>query len=161
MISIAGEHAASHAVLRAGWPWRMEAAEATRATPHPSSSVWVPGHAMSWAPSRSPSPRRRGGLPVLYLGPDLPPESWTAAAVSRSARAAVVGVPTPSDVRSAVAVLSALREAAPSMVLAVGGDEAARIAGSAGAIELPPRLPEAVTMLQEAIGLRPDGSAAD
>jgi hypothetical protein len=47
------------------------------------------------------------------------------------------------------------------MVLAVGGDEAARIAGSAGAIELPPRLPEAVTMLREAIGLRPDGSAAD
>ena len=97
---------------------------------------------------------RRAGLPVLYLGPDLPVASWVAAATGRLRRAAVIGVPTRSDVRSAVAVLSALREAAPSMVLAVGGDEAARIAGEPGCDRVAgPRLPEAVTMLREAIAL--------
>ena len=158
-VSVAGEHAASHAILR-----RMAMAFEAAASVDGERPLLVglgPKARHELGALAFAVTARRAGLPVLYLGPDLPVASWVAAATGRSARAAVIGVPTRSDVRSAVAVLSALREAAPSMVLAVGGDEAARIAGSAGAIELPPRLPEAVTMLREAIGLRPDGSAAD
>jgi DNA-binding transcriptional MerR regulator len=158
-VSVAGEHAASHAILR-----RLAMAFEAAGSVEGERPILVglgpkSRHelgALSFAVAL-----RRAALPVLYLGPDLPIESWVAAATGRAARAAVVGVPTRSDVRSAGAVLGALREASPVMILAVGGDAAPKIADGEGAIELPPRLSEAVTMLREAIESKPDASAAD
>jgi methylmalonyl-CoA mutase cobalamin-binding subunit len=80
---------------------------------------------------------RRAGLPVLYLGPNLPAESWLTAAEARGARGAIIGAPTVADVRRAREVLGALRAARPDMLLAVGGEEAARAARGTGALELP------------------------
>jgi hypothetical protein len=82
----------------------------------------------------------------------LPVESWIAAAEGRAAPAAVIGEATRSDVRAASAVLTALRDKHPGMVLAAGSDEAARVATATGAIKLPPRLTDAVASLRRAIG---------
>ncbi len=152
-VSVAGEHAASHAILR-----RMAMAFEAAGSVDGERPVLVglgPKTRHELGALAFAVAARRAGLPVLYLGPDLPLESWIAAATGRSSRAAVIGVPTRSDVRSAGAVLSALREARPSIVLAAGGDEAARVSRATGAIELPPRLTDAVATLRGAIGPEP------
>ena len=148
-ISVAGEHAASHAILR-----RMAMAFEAAGSADGERPVLVglgPKTRHELGALAFAIAARRAGLPVLYLGPDLPVESWVAAASGRSAPAAVIGVPTRSDVRPASAVLTALREARPAIVLAAGGEEAARVAAVTGAIELPPRLTEAVAILNRAI----------
>ena len=95
---------------------------------------------------------RRAGLPILYLGPDLPPESWTSAAERRDAVAAVVGVPTRADVQRARAVIDALRAARHGLLTAVGGDEAGRLAGAEGVTHLTGDLAHSVGTLRSAIG---------
>ena len=40
---------------------------------------------------------RRAGLPILYLGPDLPTADWLSTAVRTDARAAVIGVVSSTD----------------------------------------------------------------
>ena len=147
-VSVAGEHAASHAVLR-----RLAMAYEAAGDPIAGRPVLVGlgtngRHelgALAFAIAA-----RRGGLPVLYLGPDLPPESWTSAAERRGAVAAVIGVPTRADVPRARAVLDALRGARGDLLLAVGGKEAKRLSG-ADVIALPAGLAEAVATLREAM----------
>ncbi len=149
-VSVAGEHAASHAILR-----RMAMAFEAAGNADGERPVLVglgPKARHELGALAFAIAARRAGLPVLYLGPDLPVESWVAAATGRSAPAAVIGVPTRSDVRPASAVLAALRAARPTIVLAAGGDEAGRVAAATGAIELPPRLTDAVAVLDRAMG---------
>jgi DNA-binding transcriptional MerR regulator len=149
-ISVAGEHAASHAILR-----RLAMAYEAAGSLDDERPVLVglgPKARHELGALAFAVTARRAGLPVLYLGPDLPVESWIAAVDGRAARAAVIGVATRSDVRAASAVLTALREKRPGIVLAAGGDEAARVATATGAIELPPRLTDAVASLRRAIG---------
>ena len=149
-VSVAGEHAASHAILR-----RMAMAFEAAGSVDDGRPVLVglgPKTRHELGALAFAIAARRAGVPVLYLGPDLPIESWVAAATGRTARAAVIGVPTRSDIRPASAVLAALREARPSIILAAGGDEAARVARATGAIELPPRLTDAVAILDQALG---------
>jgi MerR family transcriptional regulator, light-induced transcriptional regulator len=144
-ISVAGEHAASHAVLR-----RLAMAYEAASTADGERPVLVglgPGSRHELGALAFAVAARRAGLPVLYLGPDLPAESWTAAAVGRDARAAVIGVATRADARRATEVLGALREASPNLVLAAGGDEARRVAATADVLELPADLPGAVEAL--------------
>jgi methylmalonyl-CoA mutase cobalamin-binding subunit len=73
---------------------------------------------------------RRAGLPVLYLGPDLPVDEWVATARRTHARAAVIGVLTGGDVRPAVEVATALRAAEPGLAILFGGRSATK-AGAA------------------------------
>jgi DNA-binding transcriptional MerR regulator/methylmalonyl-CoA mutase cobalamin-binding subunit len=157
-VSVAGEHAASHAVLR-----RLAMAYEAAAAADAGRPVLVgmgPGSRHELGALAFAVAARRTGLPVLYLGPDLPPDSWTAAATGRDARAAVIGVPTRNDARRANEVFAALREACPDIVLAAGGREAGRVAGAWGALVLPESLFDAVGELRGHLerGASPAGS---
>jgi methanogenic corrinoid protein MtbC1 len=88
-------------------------------------------------------------VPVLYLGSDLPAESWTSAAVERDARAAVLAVPTRADVVRTRDVLAELRRARPGMLIAVGGARAHLAAKDGAAVELSGALVESVQRLRE------------
>ena len=88
---------------------------------------------------------------MLYLGPDLPAESWTSAAVERDARAAVIGVPTRADVARARDVLAELRRTRPGMLIAVGGARAHQAAKDDAAVELSGALVESVRRLREGL----------
>lgn len=126
-IDVAGEHAASLAVLRR-LSLAYEAAGGGDG-PFPILVGLGPGARHELGALAFATAARRAGLPVLYLGADLPSESWVAAATERKARAAVVAVPTRADVKGSVAAVRALRAARPELVVAVGGrgaDAAAR-----------------------------------
>lgn len=148
-IGVAGEHAASQAVLR-----RLAMAYEAAGDADADRPLLVglgPGARHELGAFAFAIAARRAGLPVLYLGSDLPADEWTAAAVERDARAAIIGVPTRADVRRATEVLDALRSSRPAMIRAAGGDQAARAARSTGAIELPNSLSAAVGALRDAL----------
>jgi methanogenic corrinoid protein MtbC1 len=134
-IDVAGEHAASQAVLR-----RLAMAYEAAGDAPPNRTLLVglgPGGQHEIAAFAFAVAARRAGLPVLYLGPNLPAESWVSAARRRDAFGAVVGVPTTADGRGAHAVIRALRSERPDMLLAVGGADASRVARAASVVELP------------------------
>jgi DNA-binding transcriptional MerR regulator len=149
-VSVAGEHAASHAILRR-LAMAYEAAGETSAE-RPVLVGLGPGSRHELGALAFAITARRAGVPILYLGPDLPADSWKAAAVGRRPRAAVIGVPTRADVRRASEVIEMLRSAQPDLLVAVGGQEAGRAAALTGALQLPERLPEAVAAMRSAIG---------
>jgi len=154
-ISVAGEHAASHAVLRR-LAMAYEAA-GDSAGKRPILVGLGSGGRHELGALAFATAARRAGLPVLYLGPDLPPESWTSAAKTRDAVAAVVGVPTRADVQRARAVFDSLRSARHGLLLAVGGDEAGRLAGAGDVIQLTGDLAHSIGTLRAAIGRAPGG----
>jgi DNA-binding transcriptional MerR regulator len=147
-IDVAGEHAASHAVLRR-LAMAFEAAGGAMTDP-PILVGLGPGTRHELGALTFAIAARRAGLPVLYLGPDLPVESWITAARTRSAVAAVIGVPTRADVRRATEVIDRIRAVDGDLVLAVGGDEAGRVVRP-GVLLLPEAIAEAVGMLRTAI----------
>jgi methanogenic corrinoid protein MtbC1 len=165
-LGVAGEHAASHAALR-----RLAAAfqAAGRATP-PDGAILVgmpPTARHELGALAFGTAARRAGLPILYFGPDLPLDSWVTTARRTHARAAVIGVVTAADVRPAVQVAAALRDAAPELAILFGGRSAIRagkafaaresVAGGRPALSgdqplvLPEPLVEAVEVLEHAI----------
>jgi hypothetical protein len=162
-VGVAGEHAASHAALR-----RLAAAfqAAGRAAPSDGAILvgMPPGVRHELGALAFAIAARRAGLPILYLGPDLPVADWVATAQRTRARAAIVGVLTAGDVRSAVDVGIGLREALPDLVVVFGGRSAIRAgtafetraaAGAGGAPPsptpaiLPEPLTEAVASLED------------
>ena len=148
-LSVAGEHAASHAVLR-----RLAMAYEAAGEPDAQRPVLVglgPGARHELGALAFATAARRAGLPVLYLGADLPAEDWTSAAVEKDARAAIIGVPTRADMRRATEVLEALRSARPGMLLAVGGAEGARASRDSDAMVLPESLSAAVVAVRDAL----------
>jgi methylmalonyl-CoA mutase cobalamin-binding subunit len=86
---------------------------------------------------------RRMGVDVLYLGSDVPIDSWVDAAEESTAQAAIVGVVTDRDVEPAHEVISALRQARPELQLAFGGASASRPAAIDGLTVLPTRVVDA------------------
>lgn len=64
---------------------------------------------------------RRAGVDVVYLGADVPPESWVVLVSGGPVAAVVLGVPTPEDVPAARETLGALGAAYPRLRLCVGG----------------------------------------
>jgi methylmalonyl-CoA mutase cobalamin-binding subunit len=90
---------------------------------------------------------RRRGLDVLYLGADVPLESWLTAIDETGAEVVVIGVVTSADAASAGLVLEALGQGSAPPRPALGGAAAARVAGGAGAIVLPERLDDAVSVV--------------
>ena len=91
---------------------------------------------------------RRLGVDVLYLGPDVPVESWVDAATESAAQAAVVGVVTARDVPPAIDVATAIRAARPDLMLAFGGGSAAGLSGIDDVTVLPTRVVEAAEVLR-------------
>ena len=126
-IDVAGEHAASHAAHR-----RLAAAFDAAGSRSRGPAVVVglpPGSQHQLGALAFATAIRRRGLDVVYLGADVPVDSWVAAVRSRGARAAVLSVVTPEDRTAATAVAERLLAVDPAPMVCAGGAAAADLAG--------------------------------
>ncbi|MBW3613644.1 MAG: MerR family transcriptional regulator [Chloroflexi bacterium] len=149
-VDVAGEHAASSAVVRRLSMIFDAAAAAEADAPRPVLVGLPPGVRHEVAALAYATALRRAGIPVLYLGADVPVASWVAAADRTNARAVALGAVMTDDVAAADAVVSALREAPRDLVVAVGGRHAELI-GNGDVLRLPERLRDAVGALADAL----------
>jgi len=118
-IDVAGEHAASHAVLR-----RLSAAfqAAGNRSRGPSVVVGLPaGSQHEIGALAFATAAKRRGMNALYLGANVPATSWAAAVTSHHAHAAVMAVVTPSDRPNAIATAVELATLHPDILLGSGG----------------------------------------
>jgi MerR family transcriptional regulator, light-induced transcriptional regulator len=118
-IDIAGEHMASHQVLR-----RLGAAFEAAGTRTRGPKVVVglpPGSLHELGALAFATAARRLGHDVLYLGPDVPDHSWLTAVRSHDANAAVLSVVTTLDHRRAGQTVRKLRAHHPDLLIACGG----------------------------------------
>jgi DNA-binding transcriptional MerR regulator/methylmalonyl-CoA mutase cobalamin-binding subunit len=146
-LDVAAEHAASEAVLR-----RLGAAfeAAGRTREGPRTVIGMPrGAHHELAALAFAVAARRAGVDVVYLGADVPDESWVRAVAETGARAVVMGAVMPADAESASDALKRLAETHPSVVRAVGGRYASRTVGSA--LVLPERVTDALAIFLEAL----------
>ena len=157
-IDVGAEHAASHAVHR-----RLSAAFQAAGDAAADGGVLVglpPGARHELGALAFAVAARRSGLPILYLGPDLPVADWVATARRIGAIAAVIGAPTAADGRAAVDVAKALRDNDPGLAIAIGGAAASdAVAGTtdwqgAPPLSLPQGLRAAVATLNQALSRR-------
>ena len=95
---------------------------------------------------------RRAGLDVLYLGANVPVESWLRTVRETAAPVVVLGVVTSSDVDAANQVLIALRASAAPPICLVGGPLAIDSSGVSGTVRLPVPLDEAVATVAGILG---------
>ena len=144
-VSVAAEHAASHAVLRR-LAAAFEAAGNLRADERPVVVGLPPGSRHELGALIFAVAARRAGLPVIYVGADLPADAWLSA--TASAAAAVIGVVTPPDRAAATEVAGMLKGERPGLVVALGGPAAITLPG---ALLLPDDLPDAVDRLAAAV----------
>jgi methanogenic corrinoid protein MtbC1 len=144
-VMVAGEHMASSAVQR-----RLgQALEAAASANGHGARVVVglpPGGRHELGALAFAVAARRAGLPVTYLGADLPMDDWLAAGAGASA--AVIGVVTARDRNPAIEVARRLLEANPALVVALGGRAAQ---DAPGIIRLPAGLTQSVATLGSAI----------
>jgi MerR family transcriptional regulator, light-induced transcriptional regulator len=92
---------------------------------------------------------RRAGLDVLYLGANVPLESWLRTVRETKAPIVVLGVVTRADVNSAAVVIEALRAVERPPACYIGGPLAREVTETAGAVWLPDAIDTAVaTMVQ-------------
>ena len=146
-VTVAGEHLASAAVSRRLALALEAAGSATRA----GSPVLVglpPGGRHELGALAFAVAARRAGLPVAYLGADLPVDDWVRAAAI--AGAVVVGVVTARDRGPAMEVARALRGANPDLVVVFGGEAAP---DAPTVIHLEPGLTRAVEQVRMALGV--------
>jgi len=87
---------------------------------------------------------RRAGLEVLYLGANVPVESWLRTARKTAAPIVVLGVVTPGDVAAAIVVVDALRSMTRPPRCLIGGPLARTVAMVPDGTWLPQSLDEAV-----------------
>ncbi|HJP89922.1 MAG TPA: MerR family transcriptional regulator [Candidatus Limnocylindrales bacterium] len=151
-VSVAGEHLASAAVHR-----RLGRAldAAGRSTPGRRGDIVVgmpPGGRHELGALAFAVAARRAGLPVTYLGPDLPIEDWLRSATG--AAAAVIGMVTSRDRAAGLDIANRLREADPALVIALGGPAAPSSSADLDVIVLPSPLVEAVEAVGDAIAQR-------
>ncbi len=97
---------------------------------------------------------RRIGLDVLYLGANVPLDSWLRTVRETGAPVAVVAVVTDSDVAEAAVVAEALLTTSRPLICAVGGPLADDISDAIGAIRLPETLDDAVAAVARIISPR-------
>jgi DNA-binding transcriptional MerR regulator len=147
-VDVAGEHAASAAALRR-LVMAFEAAGGSGG-PAPILVGLPPGSRHEIGSLAFATAARRAGLPVVYLGSDVPARSWVAAVDRTGARGVAIGVPMEEDVPSASDVVAALRRIDPAPVVAVGGRHGQRIAGE-DIVRLPDALDAAVAALRDAV----------
>ena len=143
-LDIAAEHLASEAVQR-----RLAALFDVAGTPGSGTAVVVglpPGNLHEIGTVAFAIALRRRGLDVLYLGPNVPADSWTHALVATGAAGAVIGVARAADVPAARDVAAALVAARPGLIVATGGP-AAGAAAEDPVIALPLRVTEAAAVM--------------
>lgn len=143
-VDVAGEHAAAHAVMR-----RLSHSFAAAAAAPRGPRVVValpPGGQHELGALTFATVARRRGLPVVYLGADLPVDSWVRAVRAFPTRAAVLAVPTEGDRAAARDTVTALLEAGPGLTVAAGGGASADLAP--GVLSLPHDLSAAVDRVE-------------
>jgi DNA-binding transcriptional MerR regulator/methylmalonyl-CoA mutase cobalamin-binding subunit len=150
-VDVAGEHAASAAAVR-----RLGMAfEASGRGPFAASAPVLvglpPGARHEVAALAFATAARRAGLAVVYLGADVPVDSWVSAVGRTGARAVALGVVIERDVAAAAEVVGALRAADPDLVIAIGGRRSSEVDGS-GLLRLPEPLTQAVEVMARALG---------
>jgi len=144
-VDVAGEHMASHAVHR-----RLSAAfeAAGSRSRGPAVVVGLPsGSQHDLGALAFATAIRRRGLDVLYLGANVPVDSWETAVRSRAARAAVLSVVTPEDRPSALEVAGRLLTHDLVPLVCTGGASGADLA--AGVHSLAPSIGAAAQELDE------------
>ena len=142
-VDVAGEHAAAHAVMRRLSRSFTAAASGARG---PRVVVALPPGALHELGALTFATMvRRRGLPVVYLGADLPVESWVRAVGAFPTRAAVLVVPTDPDRAAAQDVARALLGTGGGLTVAAGGGASADLAP--GVQGLPDEMTGAVDLL--------------
>jgi len=153
-LPVAGEHIASNAVLRRLAAW-FQASGPGRDQGRPVLVGMPPGARHELGGLIFATALRRAGLPVVYLGADLPLADWITAVERTDARAVVIGAVMPADATAAMSVAAGLRTARPEVLIAYGGaaapDPAAATASPAKTIRLPAELGEAIATLSAAL----------
>ena len=152
-LTVAAEHAASSAVMR-----RLAALYEAAATPSSQVDCLIglpPGSRHEIGALAFAVACRRAGLRVLYLGADLPVESWLAAAREHPGAAVVLGVQTAADAGPAADLTAALRSEHPEALLAAGGAGRSHIDDRGGSLMiLPEGLRSGAGALAARIGMR-------
>jgi MerR family transcriptional regulator, light-induced transcriptional regulator len=151
-LDVAAEHAASHTVLRR---LSMLFDAAARSPERPEVVVGLPPRARHdlGALAFAVAVRRRG-LDVLYLGADVPVESWLTALRDTGAPLAVIAIPTADDVPAARDVLAALRAGVPQTEVFVGAPGAAGFEVEDETAVLPADIASAARLLAGRLGGR-------
>ncbi|MBC7462744.1 MAG: cobalamin B12-binding domain-containing protein [Actinobacteria bacterium] len=125
---IASEHFASNSIMRRlgnAYESAGQSNEGTRIViGAPSGSKHEMG-ALAFAVAM-----RRHGFHVVFLGIDVPADSWVEACHRHQARAVAISVPMPSDIESAQKCVDALRLDNASTIIIVGGGSAYAVEGS-------------------------------
>lgn len=151
-LSVAAEHAASQAVMRRVALFYEAAAR------HTETEIIIglpPGARHDLGALAFAVAARRVGIGVLFLGADVPVDSWLAAVRDTGARMTVISVPTPADVGAAAQVVKALQAAGSGVMCLVGGSGADRLPDELGAVALPSSIGHAALALASLLGRRP------
>jgi DNA-binding transcriptional MerR regulator/methylmalonyl-CoA mutase cobalamin-binding subunit len=98
---------------------------------------------------------RRAGLAVLYLGANVPIESWARAVAASGAPAVVLGVVTLADVEPAARVVAGIRGLVDGPRVLLGGAAAGSVGGVAPADVLPDVIEDAVAVVARLVGRGP------
>ncbi len=91
---------------------------------------------------------RRGGIDAVYLGANVPLESWVTAVERARAPVVVVGAVSGSDVAAAAGVVASLHRMPRPPIVAVGGQCASDAIDGTEAVALPERLDDAVAAVR-------------
>jgi MerR family transcriptional regulator, light-induced transcriptional regulator len=156
-VSVAAEHAASHAVLR-----RLSAAFEAAGTGAVGRPVLVglpPGSRHELAALAFATAVRRRGVGVVYLGPDVPLQSWVDAVRRTKAQAIVIGAPTTNDLGPAQEV-ARVGLALDGVLVAIGG-AAATIVAIDDVLRLPDGIGPAAKMFTDALAVPGGRSSRD
>ena len=147
-VSVGAEHLASGAAQRR-LAAAFDAAGSSRLDGPPVLVGLPPGARHELGALAFAAALRRSGVPVRYLGADLPVEDWARAVAATDPRAVVIGVPTRADGAAARAVARGVaRETGGGVAIAFGGDGAAALPREA---RLPAELSAAVDELKARI----------
>jgi DNA-binding transcriptional MerR regulator/methylmalonyl-CoA mutase cobalamin-binding subunit len=153
-VAVAGEHVVSNAVLRR-LAASFQASGPGRDGGRPVLVGMPPGARHELGGLIFATALRRRGIPVIYLGADLPLDDWIAAMDRTDAQAVVIGAVMPADTPMARSVAAGLRAARPEVIIAFGGvaapDPDDGMGSSATTIRLPDELRDAVEVLVAAL----------
>jgi len=100
---------------------------------------------------------RRLGVDVVYLGADLPPQSWVGLVRAQPPAAVVIGAPMATDVIAVRETVDALRAARPQLPVFVGGSAQDEVGH--GTRALGHAIQRASRDLVDALGDAPSGAA--
>jgi DNA-binding transcriptional MerR regulator/methylmalonyl-CoA mutase cobalamin-binding subunit len=100
---------------------------------------------------------RRLGLAVLYLGADVPVESWSTVVEDSGASVAVIAVSSAADATPIADIVAALGATTRAPITALGGARAEATANAVGAIALPRQIDEAALAVRALLAGTPSG----